>query len=57
MKRAALVVVALLVLVALGAGAAYYLHLKHASRDVLVNLGPDWPEGCEGFARVVELVG
>ena len=34
MKRAALVVVALLVLVALGAGGAYYLHLKHASRDV-----------------------
>jgi outer membrane protein assembly factor BamB len=33
-RRAALVVLALLVLAALGAGGAYYLHVKHASRDV-----------------------
>ncbi len=27
------------------------------TRDVLVNLGPDWPEGFAGFARVIEVVG
>jgi outer membrane protein assembly factor BamB len=33
-KRALLVALALLVVAALGAGVAYYLHVKHASRDV-----------------------
>ncbi len=27
------------------------------TRDVLVNLGPDWPESFAGFARVIEIVG
>jgi len=26
-------------------------------RDVLVNLGPDWPAASAGFARVIEIVG
>ena len=26
-------------------------------RDVLVNLGPDWPAGFEEFSRVIEVVG
>lgn len=34
MKRVLLAVAALLVLAGLGAGLAYYLHVKHASRDV-----------------------
>lgn len=28
-----------------------------APRDVLVNLGPDWPQGHADFARVIEVVG
>jgi DNA polymerase-3 subunit chi len=27
------------------------------ARDVLVNLGPGWPEGFADFARVIEIVG
>ena len=27
------------------------------SRDVLINLGPDWPQAAGAFARVIELVG
>ncbi len=34
MKRVLLVVAAVVVLAAVGAGVAYYLHIKHASRDV-----------------------